>query len=436
SRTAAGTYTFTTTNSQGCDSVATLNLTVKTATTSTTNVSICPSELPYSWNGSRTAAGTYTFTTTNSQGCDSVATLNLTVKTATTSTINVSICPSQLPYSWNGLRNAAGTYTFTTTNSQGCDSVATLNLTVGSMTNSTTNVTNCGNYTWNGTTYSTSGTYNKLFTGLGGCDSIATLNLTVITSLPAIAGANNVCAGSTLSLSNAITGGVWYTQQTSQATINPSTGLVTAKSAGNIIVEYRKTGCTSAIKVITVNPIPAVPLIAYASGTNYTLFRYGGDFCKGKSFTVVGNPVGGSWNYTNPQVGTINSAGLVNLLGVGNGSIVYTVTDAKGCKNSRTTPGNVINCPIPKGANSNEQLTNSNDFVMYPNPTRSIINLNIDKLVGTGNIVVTDLYGKIVKTQALSIGTNTINVSNFVKGMYLVSVITNEEKITKKLVVE
>ncbi|MFY7965861.1 MAG: T9SS type A sorting domain-containing protein [Chitinophagaceae bacterium] len=41
-----------------------------------------------------------------------------------------------------------------------------------------------------------------------------------------------------------------------------------------------------------------------------------------------------------------------------------------------------------------------------------------------------------MKTQSLSMGSNTINVSNLSKGIYLVSVITNEEKITKKLVVE
>ncbi|MCX6209255.1 MAG: IPT/TIG domain-containing protein, partial [Bacteroidetes bacterium] len=183
-RTTAGTYTFTTTNSQGCDSTATLNLTVKTNTTSTTNVSICPSQLPYNWNGSRAVAGTYTFTTTNSQGCDSTATLNLTVKTNTTSTTNVSICPSALPYSWNGSRAIAGTYTFTTTNSQGCDSTATLNLTVKTNTTSTTNVSICPSalpYSWNGSR-TVAGTHTFTTTNSQGCDSTATLNLTVKTN--------------------------------------------------------------------------------------------------------------------------------------------------------------------------------------------------------------------------------------------------------------
>ena len=36
-------------------------------------------------------------------GCDSTATLNLTVKNTSTSTTNATICPIQLPYVWNGL---------------------------------------------------------------------------------------------------------------------------------------------------------------------------------------------------------------------------------------------------------------------------------------------------------------------------------------------
>jgi hypothetical protein len=47
------------------------------------------------------------------------------------STTNLSIPSTQLPYTWNGLTfNAAGTQTDTLTNAAGCDSLATLNLTV------------------------------------------------------------------------------------------------------------------------------------------------------------------------------------------------------------------------------------------------------------------------------------------------------------------
>ena len=81
-------------------------------------------------------------------------------------------------------------------------------------------------------------------------------------------------------------------------------------------------------------------------------------------------------------------------------------------------------------------MVSSNEFTMYPNPARSTVSLQIDKLVGSGSIVVTDLYGKQVKQQALSMGNNNVDVSNLAKGFYLVSIITSEGKTTKKLIVE
>jgi hypothetical protein len=107
-------------------------LTVNQATTSSTSTSVCTSDLPYSWNGlTFAAAGTQTAHITNSAGCDSAATLVLTVKTATSSSSSLSICQYNLPYSWNGLTfTTAGTQTAHLTNSAGCDSAATLVLTV------------------------------------------------------------------------------------------------------------------------------------------------------------------------------------------------------------------------------------------------------------------------------------------------------------------
>ena len=45
------------------------------------------------------------------------------------------------------------TCTCITTNASGCDSTATLNLTINNATSSTTDVTVCDSYDWNGTTY-------------------------------------------------------------------------------------------------------------------------------------------------------------------------------------------------------------------------------------------------------------------------------------------
>ena len=192
-----GTYTVHLTNAAGCDSAATLVLTVKATSGSTTNTSICPSALPYSWNGlTFNAAGTQTVHLTNAVGCDSAATLVLTVKATSGSTTNTSICPSSLPYSWNGLTlNAAGTQTVHLTNASGCDSAATLVLTVNLPSTSSTNITACNSYLWNGTTYTTSGTYTYSTLNAVGCDSTATLNLIISKGTSSATNAG-ICSGS------------------------------------------------------------------------------------------------------------------------------------------------------------------------------------------------------------------------------------------------
>jgi gliding motility-associated-like protein len=197
---AAGAYNVTLASATGCDSVATLNLTVNAVVTSTTNIAICTAQLPYSWNGnSYNAAGSYSVTLSNVAGCDSIATLNLAVNNAVTSITNIAICNALLPYSWNGNNyNAAGSYNVTLVSAAGCDSIATLNLAVNNPTSSTTNVSVCAAalpYVWNGNNYNNTGSYNATLVNAAGCDSIATLNLTVLNATSSVTNAR-VCAAS------------------------------------------------------------------------------------------------------------------------------------------------------------------------------------------------------------------------------------------------
>ena len=127
--TQSGTPTHTFINAAGCDSVVTLHLTINQPTVSSRSVTACSN---YSWNDSvYTRSGTYTFTTTNAAGCDSIATLILTINHSTASVTSITVCSNMLPYTWNGVDyTQAGTYTYTTTNAAGCDSIATLQLAI------------------------------------------------------------------------------------------------------------------------------------------------------------------------------------------------------------------------------------------------------------------------------------------------------------------
>jgi len=185
SYTAAGTYVKHLLNVAGCDSVAALNLTVKLPTTSFGSKTICAQDLPIVWNGlTCTSAGTYNARLVNAVGCDSVATLKLTVNKTASTVTEMTTCPSALPFVWNGISYAAaGNYAIRLTSANGCDSIANLVLHVKTPLTSITTEYVCSSllpYVWNKKLYYDSGTYTAQFVSAAGCDSIATLELTVV----------------------------------------------------------------------------------------------------------------------------------------------------------------------------------------------------------------------------------------------------------------
>ena len=88
----------------GCDSLATLNVT-ESKLLSTTDTTVCDTELPFDWNGlTFAAAGSQTATLSGVvTGCDSLATLNVTVNPTLLSTTDTTVCDTELPFDWNGL---------------------------------------------------------------------------------------------------------------------------------------------------------------------------------------------------------------------------------------------------------------------------------------------------------------------------------------------
>ena len=71
------------------------------------------------------------------------------------------------PVSWNGQTlTTSGNYSYLTTNSNGCDSIANLSLTINSTSSSITTINSCVPVTWNGQTYTSSGDYSYLTTNI------------------------------------------------------------------------------------------------------------------------------------------------------------------------------------------------------------------------------------------------------------------------------
>ena len=183
----SGTYSVTLQDMNGCDSVVILHLTVNPIATTEEKIVACDS---YEWNGQTyTQSGEYVYTTTAANGCDSIVTLHLTINNSEIgATEYVTICYGET-YTWNGQTySTEGEYSITLSNTLGCDSVATLHLTIMPEATTTTETVVIGSdelpYTWRGNTYSATGRYTVVeqYTTVA-CDSaIHVLDLTVLTT--------------------------------------------------------------------------------------------------------------------------------------------------------------------------------------------------------------------------------------------------------------
>jgi hypothetical protein len=179
--TTSGSYTDTIQTVFGCDSFVTLNLTLLYTTSVTQTFTACDS---FTWSATGLRyyqSGQYPDTVLSSYGCDSINILDLTILNSSYETIFDTAC---IGFTWplTGLTySATGRYFDTITNSVGCDSVVRLDLTIYSPSFDTIQVTACESYSWpvSGQTYSASGLYTDTLVNSRGCDSIITLDLSI-----------------------------------------------------------------------------------------------------------------------------------------------------------------------------------------------------------------------------------------------------------------
>jgi parallel beta-helix repeat protein len=122
---------YSVTDANSCGPVTgTISVTEPALITGSASDDICSSELPYAiFDTELSEAGVYSFTLTAENGCDSLVSFTLTVRPTSSSTTNLFICESAYPFTWNNETfTEPGTYLVTITNAAGCDSLATLNL--------------------------------------------------------------------------------------------------------------------------------------------------------------------------------------------------------------------------------------------------------------------------------------------------------------------
>ncbi len=329
--TQTGVYHFTTTNSNGCDSLMSLYLNIQQPVISTTNISACDS---YYWYGhTYTTSGLYEHTTPNGSSCGNIDQLNLTVNHPSESIEYKSSCES---YIWNNQTYSnSGTYTYTTSNGDGCDSIATLILTINNRSTSVTNITAEYSYMWNGMTYFNSGTYVYMSTNVNGCDSIALLVLDINSNLDCTitASSTNICEGQSVILST--------------PEINTPSRLFTYRSGTSVnnISNFSYLWSNGeATSIINVTPVVT---------TTYTVTISDGNTSCTNSITI-------NVNHASASTEEISSCGSYTWNGevyTQSGSYIFTTTNVAGCDSIAT-----LNLTINQASASTEEITSCGNY--------------------------------------------------------------------------
>ncbi|MFI5195855.1 MAG: gliding motility-associated C-terminal domain-containing protein [Chitinophagales bacterium] len=224
-----------------------------------------------------------------------------------------------------------------------------------------------------------------------GC--MVTASVTVYPEPSVIAGATNVCVGSTINLSDAIAGGTWSSSNTAAATIvqaGSGSGRVTGVAPGTTIITYILPGGCFRTTTVTVKPLPSA-----ITGNMHA--------CTGLTTILSDATSGGLWSSGTTAIATVGSVtGVVTGVTPGVVAISYT---QNGC--SVTTSVTVNIEPALSAGTANICTDGTATLTVTPGGgTWSISNTAVATIrpVGTDSLIVTGIHtnGTTVITYSLS----------------------------------
>ena len=318
------------------------------------------------------AAGTTVISYTNSFGCaeTEIVTVNPVLEPNIGTT---SVCAGTATM----LSNATSGGTWTSSN----NSIANINATSGSVT--TTNA----------------GTATITYTAPTGCN---TTSIITVNAIPAvIAGTTTLCQGNTSTLSVTPVTGTWSSANTAIATINETSGLLSAIAAGTTQVTYANSGGCFRTATITVNALPAD-----ITGTAVV--------CAGGAITSLSN-TSGTWTSSNNTIATVNYLGSVTGVNAGNATITFR--NAANCTTTRQVTVN----PLPSTFTTPSNLCAGSTATLVGSPSGGTW-LSSNNAVFTVNSTTGDMTAVVVNYGSLSLSVVTYTLPTGCKRTALVTV--------------
>lgn len=490
----AGTYSVSILDANGCTGSATGIVVTEPAALSSTISSVnvtCPGAsngsadiLPaggtgpytYLWSPSNSssssisslAAGTYFCDVVDANGCTTQASVTITEPPAfvtTTSstdalcngsangtgTISVSGGTPGYSYSWsngdmtaNASALAAGTYTCTVTDTNGCTtndvitvlepmplvaSTTVADVSCNGACNGSADILSSGGtapyaYAWtSGGTGSSenglcAGTYYCNWTDANGCSAIDSVTISEPDAivLSTTSSDPSGCSSSDGSIDLTVSGGnPSYTFSWSNAAVTEDISGLGAGVYTVVVVDINS--CSDSLSVTLNQPAPPVVTLALPQDTICT--------ADAPMTLTGGSPAGGTWSGTGVTGSTFNPA----TAGAGTATITYTYTDANtGCSSTASNDVFVSAC-----VGVAEQVSAAN-FSVYPNPNNGNFTIDYPAYENAVPLMMYNSLGQIAGEWVMNSNRLMIDMQSLPAGVYFLQMTTAAGKSTMRIV--
>ncbi len=167
-----------------------------------------------------------------------------------------------------------------------------------------------------------SGTTTISYAFSTGCaaHAIVTVSSTFVDSLNA---PSIICLGSTATLTDSTSGGVWTSGSPAIITIDPSTGVATGVAVGGSIITYTVTGACGSSS--------AVAYVTVSNTTGTGTISGGSSVAIGSSLNLSESVSGGTWSVAPSSIATINpTTGVLYGVAAGTANVTYSVSGCGG----------------------------------------------------------------------------------------------------------
>jgi uncharacterized protein YecT (DUF1311 family) len=371
----AGSYSEVFINSDGCDSLVNLSLTISPIYSLNQSITLCDGESVQIGNSTYTQSGNYQTILTSQAGCDSTIYTQLTILNPQVTSDQQTICQGQSYNFGSQTLNTIGSYSEVFNNSEGCDSLVNLTLTVLPTYSLNQAISLCAGESLQigNSTYSQSGNYQTILTSQAGCDSTINTQLTILGPL-VTSEQQTICEGNylvyngdTLTLGNEYE----YVFQAQNGCDSTHTIQLTIENALNpIITETDGVLSTSAL------------------GDNFQWID-----CNNNS--------------------AINGAVTNEYTPINDGNYAVEVT------NNECTW--ISDC-FTFSTVSTSQINENEAYFVYPNPANDFLKLYVPKGKSIASISIMDELGRIVAVREVTSATNTIDLLKLEDGMYFLTI--------------